>query len=153
VDRKIKILLVEDNLGDAKIIRKCLDDLPFEHELFVVGDGIQAISFLEQAGPFIGSPRPDFILLDLNLPGKSGHEVLHEIKQRDDLKSIPVIILTSSTNESDISKSYDDYANCYLVKPMDLAGLLTLTAALGAFWMDLAKLPSQRRPVAKPIGS
>lgn len=139
---KLNILLVEDNPGDAHLARKGLKKLRIENEVFLVTDGLQAMQFLKKEGPYESVRRPDLILLDLNLPGKHGHEVLTEIKQSPEFKSIPVMILTSSTNETDVRKSYLNYANCYLVKPMEVDEYIKLTDSIGNFWMERVRLPA-----------
>jgi len=130
---KLNLLLVEDNPGDAHLVRKGLNRLPMGNEVHLVTDGLQAIQFLKKEGIFEKMPRPDLIILDLNLPGKHGHEVLSDIKQNPEWKAIPVIVLSSSSSESDIRKSSMNHANAYLVKPMELADYMHLTDTIGAF--------------------
>ncbi|NOQ28528.1 MAG: response regulator, partial [Methanosarcinales archaeon] len=114
----VEILLVEDNLGDVRLTQEVLRDGRVRNNMSVVKDGVDAISFLHQTGEYVGAPRPDIILLDLNLPKKDGREVLAEIKADPDLKNIPVVVLTTSSAEQDIFRSYDLHANCYITKPV-----------------------------------
>ena len=115
----IKVLLVEDNPGDVRLTMEAFKDGKVHNEMNVVGDGVEAMAFLRKEGKYADAPRPDLILLDLNLPKKDGREVLAEIKQDPNLKSIPVVVLTTSNAESDIVKTYDLQANCYITKPVD----------------------------------
>jgi two-component system response regulator len=118
--KPIEILLVEDNPGDADLAREALDGSKFHNDLHVVDDGEKAMAFLRREGPYADMPRPDLILLDLNLPRKDGRQVLAEIKADDYLKRIPVVILTTSRAEEDVIKSYNLHANCFIIKPIDL---------------------------------
>jgi two-component system, chemotaxis family, response regulator Rcp1 len=137
----IDILLVEDNRGDVDLAREALETGTVPNTLHVVGDGVEAMEFLRREGRCSTVPRPDLILLDLNLPRKDGREVLAEIKADDDLKRIPVVILTSSAAEEDILKSYDLHANCYITKPIDLTQFFKVVRATEDFWLTIAKLP------------
>lgn len=137
----INILLVEDNPGDVVLTREALDDAKVRNELNVVGDGVEALEYLRRQGPHTGAPRPDLILLDLNLPRKDGREVLAEIKQDPDLKRIPVVVLTTSKAEEDILRSYDLHANCYVTKPVDLNQFLSIVKTIEDFWLTVVKLP------------
>ena len=137
------ILLVEDSEADVELVRRSLIEGPQRPELIVVEDGVVALQLLRSAGQ--GSARairPDLILLDLNLPRKSGHQVLAELKQDPELRSIPVLVLTSSHAESDIAGAYDLHANCYLTKPMDLDTYVAVLRSLQEFWLFHATLPS-----------
>ncbi len=139
--RAIDILLVEDNPGDIDLTREAFEDANIPTNLFVVEDGEDAISFLKLEGKHAGKPRPDVILLDLNLPKKGGHEVLNFIKNHDILRCIPVVILTSSQAESDILKSYNLYANSFVTKPIDSVKFVTVMKTFEDFWLKIAALP------------
>lgn len=138
----IEILLVEDNPGDVKLTQLGLKDAKVSNNLSVVANGIDALNFLYKKGEYALSPRPDLILLDLNLPLKDGRAVLEEIKENDNLKTIPIVILTSSKAEEDILKSYQLHANCYITKPIDLTQFLSVIASIDEFWLTIVKLPS-----------
>ena len=141
-DRKtVDILLVEDNEGDANLAREALSEAKVENNLFWVEDGEEAIRFLRQEGDHAASPRPDVILLDLNLPKKDGREVLAEVKANEDWKRIPVVVLTASEAEADIIKSYNLHANCYITKPLDLEQFMKVVKAIEGFWFRIVKLP------------
>jgi two-component system, chemotaxis family, response regulator Rcp1 len=121
--RPMEILLVEDNPGDVRFTSEVLKEAQVRNNLSVAKDGVEAIAFLRREGQFLDAPRPDLILLDLNLPKKNGLEMLNEIKSTEDLKGIPVVILTTSEAEPDINKSFDLSANCYITKPIDVERL------------------------------
>ncbi len=137
----LEVLLVEDNPGDVRLTREALRSSRRPANLTVVGDGVEAMSFLHQEGQHNRAPRPDLILLDLNLPRKSGSEVLAEIKTDDRLRRIPVVILTTSRTTRDIARSYDLHANCYIAKPVDLDQFVAVVRAIEHFWMTLVELP------------
>lgn len=139
--KAIDILLVEDNPGDADLAREALEKNKMCNELYVVGDGVEAMAFLRREGKYADVPRPDLILLDLNLPKKDGREVLSEIKTDEHLKRIPVVILTTSQNEEDILKTYDLHANCYITKPIDLAQFFKVVQSIQDFWLGIVMLP------------
>jgi chemotaxis family two-component system response regulator Rcp1 len=130
-----RILLVEDNPGDADLIREVMAESKEQNEITVAVDGLEAVRCLREL------PRPDLILLDLNLPKKSGREVLGEIKGTDRFKAIPVVVLTSSEAESDLADAYRLHANCYLTKPVDLEEFLMVVRAIERFWLGFVKLP------------
>lgn len=136
----IDILLVEDNPGDVRLTQEALKDARVNNTLTVIGDGIEALAFLNRNGRN-KSTRPDLILLDLNLPKKSGLELLAEIKSDDELKIIPVIVLTTSTSQEDIIKSYGLHANCYITKPVDLELFIRVVKSINDFWLTIVKLP------------
>lgn len=139
----VEILLVEDNLGDVRLVEEALKEGGFGGcRLSVVSDGEQALAFLHQEKSYENSPRPTFILLDLNLPRKNGQEVLAEIKQDERLRRIPVIILSTSTRSEDINQAYDLHANCYIAKPGNLNGLVEAGKIIEAFWLRTVLLPS-----------
>ena len=137
----VEILLVEDNPGDVRLTQEVLRDGRVRNNMSVVMDGVDAISFLQQTGEYAGAPRPDIILLDLNLPKKDGREVLAEIKADPDLKNIPVVVLTTSSAEQDIFRSYDLHANCYITKPVDLDQFIRVIRSIEDFWLTIVKLP------------
>jgi len=143
--RPIEILLVEDNPGDADLARAGLEDGKIRNNLHVVEDGEEAMAFLRREGAYADMPLPDLILLDLNLPRKDGREVLAEIKIDEDLKHIPVVILTSSKTEEDIMKSYQLHANCYITKPISFNEFVKVVKAIEDFWFTIVRLP-QRQP-------
>jgi len=138
----IEILLVEDSPGDVRLTREALRDAKVQNTLHVVSDGMEAASFLWRQGKHVNAPRPDLILLDLNLPKKGGREILEEIKLDPSLKSIPVVILTTSAAEQDILRSYQLHANCYITKPVDLDQFLRVVKTIDNFWLAIVKLPS-----------
>ncbi|HWJ34829.1 MAG TPA: response regulator [Steroidobacteraceae bacterium] len=139
----IEVLLVEDSPGDVRLTREALKDTKVQVSLHVASDGIEAMAFLEREGVHVHAPRPDLILLDLNLPKKDGREVLQEIKQSVALKSIPVVILTTSASETDVLRSYQLHANCYISKPVDLDGFLKVVQSIDNFWLSVVKLPHE----------
>lgn len=135
------MLLVEDNPGDVHLIREAVRASDLQVTLHVVRDGQQALDFLQHKPPFENAPRPDAIMLDLNLPQRSGHQVLESIKHDPDLLRIPVIILTSSSAEDDVLKAYNHHANCYIVKPGDYTGFVLMIQRLRDFWQQTVVLP------------
>ncbi len=141
--RPVEILLVEDNPGDVRLTQEAFKEAKVRNRLHVATDGVEAIEFLRRQGEFADAPRPDIILLDLNLPKKDGREVLQEIKEDYNLKRIPVVILTTSTAEQDIFKTYDLHANCYINKPVDLEKFMTLVKTIEDFWLTIVKLPTE----------
>ncbi len=138
----IRILLVEDNPGDVRLTREAFKEGKVLNQLHVVKDGVEAMSFLRREGEYADAPRPDLILLDLNLPKKDGREVLAEIKAQDDLKRIPVVVLTTSRDEEDVLKTYDLHANCFITKPVDLQQFIDVVRSVEEFWLTVVKLPS-----------
>jgi chemotaxis family two-component system response regulator Rcp1 len=143
----IEVLLVEDSPGDVRLTQEAFRDANNSIHLSVAADGVEAMAFLKRSGPHANSPRPDLILLDLNLPKMDGREVLAHIKEDEDLKTIPTVILTTSDAESDIVKSYELQANCYLTKPVQLDAFEALVKSVNDFWLTKAKLPQQRQPL------
>lgn len=137
----VEILLVEDNPGDARLAMEALKDAKVRNELHWVKDGVQAMEFLRREGEYSHASRPDVIFLDLNLPKKDGREVLSEIKSDADLRQIPVVVLTISALEEDISSSYDAYANCYIIKPLDLDRFIQVVKSIEDFWLEIVRLP------------
>lgn len=142
--KKIQILLVEDNPGDVLLERENLEKSKILHDLHVVNDGVEAMEYLRKHNGFSGSTRPDLILLDLNLPKKDGREVLAEIKADPALRRIPVVVLTSSSAERDIVKSYDLQASAYVTKPVDLAGFGEIVRAIEGFWFTVVKFSPEQ---------
>ena len=142
----IKILLVEDNPGDAGLAKEALDGGKVHVTLTVVADGVDAMDYLRKKARYTAASRPDLILLDLNLPRKDGREVLAEIKSDEDLKRIPVVVLTTSRAEEDILKSYNLHANCFITKPIDLDQFLKVVRSIEEFWLTVVKLPSGNQP-------
>lgn len=140
--KQIEILLVEDNPGDAELAREALISSKFCNNLHIVNDGEKAMKFLLKHAEYADKPRPDLILLDLNLPRKDGREVLAEIKQNDTLRSIPVVVLTSSKAEEDIVKTYDLHANCYITKPLDFKQFVDVVGSIKKFWLSIVELPN-----------
>ena len=138
--KSIDILLVEDNPGDTRLIEEVFKDVTVCNTLYAVKDGCQALDFLFQRGAFAQAPKPELILLDINLPKKSGLDVLAEIKAHSRLRRIPAVILTTSEAERDILKSYDLHANAYVVKPLDLEQFINIVKAIEGFWLDIVKL-------------
>ena len=136
-----EILLVEDSPGDVRLTREALKDAKMYINLHVASDGIVAMAFLNREGEYADVPRPDLILLDLNLPRKDGRQVLEEIKESPSLKSIPVVILTTSASDEDVMRSYQLHANCYISKPVDLEGFLKVITSIDNFWLSIVKLP------------
>lgn len=141
--RPVEILLVEDNPGDVRLTREALIESKVHNNLSVAPDGVEALAFLRRQGKYAGAVRPDLILLDLNLPKKDGREVLAEIKADGALKTIPVVILTTSNAEQDIVRSYDLHANCYITKPVDLDQFIKVVQSIEEFWFAIVRLPGQ----------
>lgn len=139
--RTIEILLVEDNLGDARLTQEALRDARVRNRLNHVRDGVEALAYLRREEPFAGAARPDIILLDLNLPRKDGREVLAEIKRDDRFRRIPVVVLTVSQADEDILRAYNLNANCYIAKPMDLDQFIKVVRSIEEFWLTIVRLP------------
>lgn len=140
--KSVDILLVEDNPGDVELAREALEDSKLKNRLFVVKDGEEALDFIFKRRAYVDAPRPDIILLDLNLPKKDGREVLREIKSDENTKRIPVVILTTSKAEEDVLRAYNLHANCYITKPMDLNQFLKIVQSIEHFWMSIVVLPA-----------
>lgn len=138
----IEILLVEDNEGDARLAREALRESKIHNTLHHVSDGVEAMQFLHQQGKYEQAPRPDLILLDLNLPRMDGREVLAVVKNDESLKRIPVVILTTSSSDADIFKSYNLHANCYITKPLGLDQFIQVVKSIEDFWLTIVKLPN-----------
>lgn len=142
--RPIEILLIEDNPGDVRLTIEAFKDAKVRNNLIIASDGLEAMDILYKKGKYINAPRPDLILLDLNLPLKDGREILTEIKADDTLKLIPVVVLTTSNADEDIFKSYELNANCYITKPVDLDQFLRVVHSIESFWLEVVILPSSR---------
>lgn len=138
-----EILFVEDNPGDVRLVQEALKDQPLRFQLHAVSDVDEARAFLKREGRFAGAPRPDLILLDMNLPKEHGRELLADIKSDPDSRSIPVIVLTSSDRDKDIQSAYDLHANCFIIKPIDLEQFMEVIHAVMNFWLKVARLPKQ----------
>lgn len=139
--RPVEILLVEDNPGDVRLTVEALKDGKIRNRLSVTKDGVQALSFLRGEGEFACAPRPDLILLDLNLPRMDGRELLAEIKSDPLLKRIPVVVLTTSQSDKDIADCYELQANCYITKPVDLNRFMEVLHSIEDFWLSIVRLP------------
>ena len=139
----IEILLVEDNEGDVRLTMEAFKDQKIANKLHNVCDGVEAMAYLRNEGKYANAPRPDLILLDLNLPKKDGREVLSEVKADPNLRRIPVVVLTTSQAEEDILKSYDLHANCYITKPVHLNELHKVVKSIESFWIGVVSLPPE----------
>lgn len=142
--KSIHILLVEDNEGDILLTTEALQEGRIVNKISVTRDGKQAVDFLSKTGDYKNAQVPDFILLDINLPKKNGHEVLQFIKTNDKLKHIPVIMLTTSSSEADISLSYNYHANCYITKPVEVGDFMDAVMKMEDFWINIVKLPNKK---------
>ena len=142
--KSIHILLVEDNEGDIFLVTEALEEGKIVNKISVARDGREAIDFLDKKGKYENEELPDLILLDVNLPKKNGHEVLEYIKEKDALKQIPVIMLTTSSSEKDILMSYKNHANCYITKPVDVDNFLKVIYSIENFWINIVTLPSKK---------
>ena len=140
----INILLIEDSPGDARLAKEALKEGKVKNRLHIVTDGMEATDFLFKRNKYKDAPDPDLIILDLNLPKKDGHEVLAEIKADENLKRIPVVILTTSKAEEDILKAYNLHANCYITKPLDLNKFLEVVKSIEDFWLTIVTLPNHK---------
>ena len=141
--RALEILLVEDNPGDVLLTKEAMKDGKVSNSLHVAKNGLEALEFLRKEGRFQDAPTPDLVLLDLNLPRKNGREVLQEMKNEDELRAIPVVVLTTSEAHRDIIESYILQANCYITKPVDFEQFRRVVASIEQFWFTLVKLPSK----------
>jgi CheY-like chemotaxis protein len=141
--KPIEILLVEDNAADVRLTEEALREGKVRNNLHVARDGMEALEFLKRQGKHAKATRPDLILLDLNLPRRDGREVLAEIKNDPELKMIPVVVLTTSSAEADILKSYKLHANCYITKPVDLEQFVSVVKSIDDFWLTVVRLPSE----------
>ena len=142
--KPIEILMVEDSPSDAQLTIEALHAAKIANRLTHVEDGVEALRFLRREGPHADAPRPDLILLDLNLPRKDGREVLEELKRDPNLKVIPVVILTTSRSEEDVLRSYQLHANCYITKPVDFSKFMEVVKAIEQFWLTIVTLPGEK---------
>jgi two-component system, chemotaxis family, response regulator Rcp1 len=143
--RLVEILLVEDSPSDAELTIEALREAKMRNRLSIVEDGVQAMEFLRREGQYTNAPRPDLIMLDLNLPRKDGREVLAEIKNDPKLQNIPVVVLTTSRAEQDVLRSYDLHANCYVTKPVDFDRFVEVVHSIESFWLSIVVLPPNGR--------
>ncbi len=141
--RLVEILLVEDNPGDVRLTQEVFKEAKILNHLDVVGDGVDAMAFLRREGGYADVVRPDIVLLDLNLPRKSGRDVLEEIKGDPALKNIPVVVLTTSRAEQDVLDAYEHHANCYITKPVDLEQFIHIVRSISQFWLSIVELPAK----------
>jgi chemotaxis family two-component system response regulator Rcp1 len=149
--RAVEILLVEDSPSDTDLTIEALKEAKVRNHLSMVEDGVEALAFLRRQGKYANVPRPDLILLDLNLPRKDGREVLSEIKKDQDLRSIPVVVLTTSRAEQDVLRSYELQANCYITKPVDFEQFLDVVRSIEAFWLFVVTLPPNGKPASAAV--
>ena len=140
----IELLLVEDSEPDVRLTIEALREAKVKNRLWVVAAGVEALEFLRRQGRYTDAPRPDLILLDLNLPRKDGRQVLKEIKDDDSLKRIPVVVLTTSKNEEDVLRAYNLHANCYITKPVDFNRFMEVVKSIENFWLTVVTLPEDR---------
>jgi CheY-like chemotaxis protein len=143
--KAVEVLLVEDNPGDVRLTQEALREGKVNTALSVVSNGVEALAFLRKESPYEQAPRPDLILLDLNLPRKDGREVLSELKGDESLRQIPVVVLTTSRAEEDISRAYDLHANCYVPKPVDLDQFIDVVQMINDFWLTTVLLPPKEK--------
>jgi CheY-like chemotaxis protein len=143
IGRPVEILLVEDNEGDVGLIEEVFEEAKIKNKLHVAKNGEEAMLFLRGKGKFSGYPRPDIIILDLNLPNKDGREVLREIKEDENLHNIPVIVLTTSNSEKDILGAYGLHANAYITKPLDFDQFMKVVGSIENFWLEIVRLPTK----------
>jgi two-component system, chemotaxis family, response regulator Rcp1 len=141
-NRPLNILVVEDSAGDVELIRTGFKQSTVAHNLYVAPDGFAAMDFLLKAGEFKNTPKPDLVILDINLPGMNGHEVLAKIRSNEEIKKTPVIILSSSSSKTDVEQSYKMNVNSYVTKPMELQDFLVAIKSIESFWLSIAELPS-----------
>ncbi len=142
--KAVHILLVEDNEGDILLTKEALEDARIHIHLSVVNDGKEAIDFLSKQGKYADADLPDLLLLDVNLPKKNGHEVLKYVKADEGLKHIPVIMLSTSSSQRDINQSYNNYANCFITKPVEANDFLAVVTTIENFWISVVKLPTKK---------
>ena len=141
--RLVEILLVEDNPGDVRLTQEVFKEAKIVNHLNVVGDGVDAMAFLRREGGYADVVRPDIVLLDLNLPRRSGRDVLEEIKGDPTLRNIPIVVLTTSRAEQDVLDAYEHHANCYITKPVDLEQFIDIVRSISQFWLSIVELPAK----------
>jgi CheY-like chemotaxis protein len=144
--RALRLLHVEDNAGDVRLVAEALKETGRAHEIVAMPDGVEALHYLYRRGPYTDAPLPDLILLDINLPKKSGLELLAEIKSDADLKHLPVVVFTSSSAPRDVARAYDLHASCYIAKPAELDELFRVVGMIEKFWLNAAELPGPSGP-------
>lgn len=137
----VEILLVEDSPGDVRLTQEALKEAKVRNNLVAVSDGETAMRYLLRQAEYQDAPRPDLVILDLNLPGKDGREVLREVKTHNDLRRIPVVVLTTSADEQDVLRSYDLHANCFITKPVAMSSFVEVVQRIDSFWFSIVKLP------------
>jgi chemotaxis family two-component system response regulator Rcp1 len=142
-ERMVEILMVEDNAGDVRLAQEALRDGRVRNRMNVVRDGVEGLAFLRQEGAYADSPKPDIILLDLNMPRMGGLELMEIVKQDNDLKRIPIVVLTTSSAEEDILRSYNLHANCYITKPVDFDQFMRVIGTIESFWLNIVQLPPE----------
>lgn len=142
IGRPVEVLLVEDNVGDVRLTQEALREAKVHNNLSVVNDGVEAMAFLRREGKYAQAPRPDLVLLDLNMPRKDGRAVLAEVKADPDLRRIPVVVLTTSKAEEDIVRSYELHANSYVTKPVDFEQFMKVVRSIEDFWLTVVKYPN-----------
>ena len=152
-EKPIIILLVEDEPGDAYLTTEALKSAKITNRVHLVEDGVEALAFLHRTPPYADAPRPDLVLLDLNLPRKDGRQVLAEIKKNPCLNSIPVVVLTTSSADEDVLQSYNLHANCFITKPVDLEQFMKVIQTMQEFWLSIVKLPPTPQPPCTPLPS
>ncbi len=143
--RMIEILMVDDDEGDALMTQEALEDAKFANNFYTVHDGLEALEFMEQRGRFADAPRPDLVLLDINMPRMNGHEVLSWMREQDAYKLTPVVILTTSSSDEDVLKSYEKHANCFVTKPVDLQQFNKVVQVIDEFWTSIVRLPPKQK--------
>ena len=147
--KPVQVLIVEDNLGDIELAKAALCETSLSIELHVARNGEEAMRFMRREGDYAGSPTPDLVLLDLNMPKMGGLEVLEHMKSDEDLRLIPVVVFTTSSAREDVEGAYDRYANCYITKPADLDDLVKVVNAIEAFWLTVVRLPRRAAPASR----
>ena len=139
--RDLQVLVVDDNPADTRLVAEAFDECRFPHQLHTVRGGLEAIAFIAKIEQFVDAPRPDLVIIDLQMPGVDGYAVLAAIKRTEEFHSIPVVIFSTSDSAEDVKKAYDLNANCYIVKPLDFNGFVGVVGSLATFWSQTAKLP------------
>lgn len=140
--RMIEILMVDDDEGDALMTKEALEEAKFANNFYVVNDGLEALEFMQKEGRFTDVPSPDLVLLDINMPRMNGHEVLTWMRQQKDYRLTPVVVLTTSSSQADILKSYEEHANCFITKPVDLEQFNNVVKVIDEFWTGIVRLPT-----------
>jgi len=144
--RELQVLVVDDNPADVRLVAEAFNECQYPHRLFSAHDGLEAIAFIAKLERFEGAPRPDLIIVDLNMPGIDGYSVLAAIKRTEEFHAIPVVMFSTSDDPADVKKAYDLHANCYVVKPLDFQGFVGAISSLATFWSQTATLPQSATP-------